>query len=104
LRRPDRGRTLESIGRRRRQLRVHLPLDRPLRERAYVFGPLGVATTSPAPGSGTACTYFVSLPPIGAEAVDVPHVQGSASLGGVAMGDITRRRLIGAEQRSLVRI
>ena len=40
--------------------------------------PLGVATTIPAPGSGTGWTYFVSLPPIAADAMRGQAAIGSA--------------------------
>jgi len=48
----------------------------------YRFGSLGsggVATTIPSPGSGTGCTYFVSLPPADALAAHgIRDVHGNA--------------------------
>src|SRR5512141_1954395 len=44
----------------------------------YAFGPLGVATTIPAPGTGRGSRYFVSVPPFAARATGIRTVQDTA--------------------------
>ncbi len=57
---------------------MQLPRDLVWRNE-YALGPLGVATTIPAPGSGTGSMYFVSLPPFAALAPGSRTVHGTAS-------------------------
>ena len=45
----------------------------------YVFGPLGVATTIPAPGTGSAWTYLANLPRFAVAAIARSTVAGRAS-------------------------
>ncbi len=60
---------------------MQLPRDLGLRERVLVRLRSGVATTIPAPGSGTGWTYFVSLPPGAALATGIRDAHGNGQSG-----------------------